>query len=154
MRRMPQQSPLCAVGGGLSLPYALIYARHNLHAFREPPSLPKSSCKALLCSFGVPLLACGSSSVGTCTADVSRQGSWLTSAGAIQVTTLLSKAENAQAGEAVSEDEIAETEKEVAQQGCLVSQIKEAGFPAHMMHRVSASNTCARASCMQGLGSF
>ena len=85
---------------------------------------------------------------------------WLSSVGVPQVTTLLSKAEEAQAGETVSEDELAALEEEVSEQGALVSQIKEVRLSAVVMHMVAASGTCARARCMkQGdlhakLGSF
>lgn len=65
------------------------------------------------------------------------------------MTTLLSRAEEAQAGETVSEDEIAALEKEVSAQGKLVSQIKEVRVFAGVMHMVAASGTCARARCMK-----
>ena len=44
---------------------------------------------------------------------------------ALQVTTLLSKAEEATAEAPVSESEIADLEKQVSEQGTVVSQIKE-----------------------------
>ena len=65
------------------------------------------------------------------------------------MTTLLSRAEEAQAGETVSENEIAALEKEVSEQGALVSQIKEVCLFAGVMQLVAASGTCARARCMK-----
>ena len=62
---------------------------------------------------------------------------------------LLSKAEEAQAGKTVSKDELAALEKEVSEQGALVSQLKEVRLFAVVMDMVAASGTCARARCMK-----
>ena len=58
------------------------------------------------------------------------------------MTTLLSKAEEATAEIPVNEDEIADLEKQVSEQGTVVSKVKEVRFLPHSSVSCTISNAC------------